>query len=120
MISEYFVVRIAKNDIAFVRLLVEKKLEFYVKLRNFGLTKNKFFRLCFAAIMDDNEHMLRLLNDKHYSSLIKEEYKIRSALDNKIKSLEAGNEKRRFLKRLKEYDITYYFKEEDYIDYGEM
>jgi hypothetical protein len=117
MIAEYLVIRMVKNDITFVKLLSEKKIEFYAKLKNIGVSKNKFFRICFHAFMDENPDFMKVVTNKDYNYLVKDEVKAFRALRSMVQNQEAGYEHRKLLKRQNELDLVYYFKEEDYIDY---
>lgn len=104
MISEYVVYRLAKNNINFMRLDSTIKLKFYTKLKNFGLSKDKFFRICFHAFMNDDQDLMNIISKDEYKNLVNSEMKAKKAIE-KIKSI---NNRFTSLRKLQEYDIEYY------------
>ena len=104
MISEYVVFRLAKNNINFMRLDSTVKLNFYTKLKNFGLSKDKFFRMCFHAFMDDDPELIKLITKEKYKNLVESEMKMKKA----VEKLKIINNRFTSLRKINEYDIEYY------------
>lgn len=108
MISEYVVFRLAKNNINFMRLDSTVKLKFYTKLKNAGFSKDKFFRTCFYAFMNDDVEFLKAITKEEYKDLLVTELKAKKEIDKIV----AVNNRFTSLRKLNEYDIEYFIDED--------
>jgi len=108
MISEYIVFRLAQNNINFMRLDSTVKLKFYTKLKNDGFSKDKFFRICFHAFMNNDENFIKAITDPKYKELVATEYKTKRLVE------EVSEKSNRYtsLRKIQEYDIEYFIDEE--------
>jgi len=106
MVSEYITVRICVNDIFFMKMTSELKLRFYAKLKNLGISKDKFFRMCFLSFLEDDNNILDIVNNKKYNELVAEENKEKVEWQRNLK-------KDKLEKRKKVYDIEYFLIDEE-------
>lgn len=114
MISEFIIFRLAENDINFMKIDSTLKLKFYTKLKSEGLSKDKFFRMCFEAFLDDDDDILKLVANEKYLQHVENENRMKRKIEDHLKQKMSIENSNRFtaLRKLKEYDIEYFFDEE--------